>query len=401
MNIDKKNTKPEIFGMLKKVELMDDLNSIRKIGSRYDNYVSTKKETFLYELVNGEFVEKGVVSKNFRLELDGISPDLVFFKIKNTNYYIRNDSVSVSSYFENDTRYEKYVVFNNNIVTKNETTFYKSKDVFISINKSFNLPIIIKDSDKYYVKFNGELFYVKKADVKQIISSNNTNKETTNQIRTLTYHTVYNPKTEKCYNASICHSIEQFDSHMKYISENNYFTLTMKELEMFLDGKIRIPKKSVVITLDDGSNAYNAVNIVEKYKVNATYFIITSQFDVPKIKTTYMEYQAHTHNLHNNWKCSGGNQGGELLCSSEEKIINDISMNREKLGGDVFALAYPFFDYNERVIKILGKAGIRLAFIGQGYTNGYATSLKTNKMEIPRKTIFSTDSVQTLKSYLN
>ena len=37
-----------------------------------------------------------------------------------------------------------------------------------SFNKSYNLPIIIKDTDKYGVEFNNRLLYVKKNDVKEI-----------------------------------------------------------------------------------------------------------------------------------------------------------------------------------------------------------------------------------------
>ena len=39
---------------------------------------------------------------------------------------------------------------------------------------------------------------------------------------------------------------------MKYLHENDYLTLTLEEVEMFLDKKIRIPMKTVAVTLDDG-----------------------------------------------------------------------------------------------------------------------------------------------------
>lgn len=184
---------------------------------------------------------------------------------------------------------------------------------------------------------------------------------------------------------------------MKYLSENNYLTLTMNELELYLDGKIQVPKKTIVITLDDGKYATNAIKIVEKYKVYATYFIITGRYDVPP-KSEYMKYESHTDNLHNNYKCSGGNQGGELLCASEEKILKDLKTSQEKLDGS-FAMAYPFFDFNERAIKLLRQAGFRLAFIGQYDTNGYSTP-KTDRMKLRRKTIFSSDPLSTFVSYL-
>ena len=116
----------------------------------------------------------------------------------------------------------------------------------------------------------------------------NTKEQTRNNIRTFTYHAVYK-EGEKCKNAIICHPYSQFDSHMKYLSENNYLTLTMEELEMFLDGKIRVPKKTIVITLDDGRRLNNSVPIVEKYGIYSTFFVITSKYSIEKYKDSKYE----------------------------------------------------------------------------------------------------------------
>ncbi|MBE6055951.1 MAG: polysaccharide deacetylase family protein, partial [Clostridium sp.] len=45
---------------------------------------------------------------------------------------------------------------------------------------------------------------------------------------------------------------EQFKEQMKYLKDNGYTTLTLKELHNFLDKNNPIPEKSIVITLDDG-----------------------------------------------------------------------------------------------------------------------------------------------------
>ena len=87
-----------------------------------------------------------------------------------------------------------------------------------------------------------------------------------------------------------------------------------------------------------------------------------------------------------------------LILTSEEKILKDLKTSQEKLDGS-FAMAYPFFDFNERAIKLLRQAGFRLAFIGQYDTNGYSTP-KTDRMKLRRKTIFSSDPLSTFVSYL-
>ena len=375
---------------------------IQEIRRAYSNFVKTKTETDLYVKENDTYTKVGLVSANYNLELGEIEINFEteYFPIKGTNYFIKYNVLDkIDKLDPVDNRYKSYIVFNENVITKENAKFYRKDNSWISINKSFTYPIIEKDNDKYYFEYNKELFYVQKTDVKDIEKANNSKEETRSNIRVLTYHTIYDPKTQKCTNTTICHPISQFESHMKYLSDNKYLTLTMNELEMFLDGKIQIPKKTIVITLDDGKYATNAINIVEKYKVYATYFYITSAHDVPKVETTYMNFQSHTHDLHNNWKCPGGNQGGQLLCEDENKVLEDLKKNKELLGGDVFAFAYPFFDWNERAIKLLKQSGFRLAFVGQYDTDGYSDG-KTNRFLLRRKTIFSTDSMETFISRL-
>lgn len=373
---------------------------VKEIKDSYNKYVKTNKETKLYYLDEDKYKEIGVVGNNVELTLKDIEIDYdtKYFLINGLDYYIDyRDVEKIDNLSVKDDTYKKYVVFNENIESDNVTSFYNENGLVYKINKNMSLPIIIKDNDKSYVEFNDELLYVKNNEVK-IKYHKNTEEETRNNIRTLTYHTIYNKEKETCSNTVICHPIEQFDSHMKYLSENDYFSLRMKDLELFLDGKIQIPKKSIVITLDDGKYAKNAVNIVEKYKVNATYFIITGRYDVSNIKSEYMNFESHTDNMHNNWKCSGGNQGGQLLCEDEKKILEDLKTSQEKLGGST-AFAYPFFDFNDRAIKLLKESGFTLAFIGQYDTDGYSNP-KTDKMKLRRKTIFSTDSINTFINYL-
>ena len=53
--------------------------------------------------------------------------------------------------------------------------------------------------------------------------------------------------------------------------------MTTTELRLYLEGKLRVPKKSILITIDDGARAHNFVPLLEEYKINATLFLISSQ----------------------------------------------------------------------------------------------------------------------------
>ena len=171
---------------------------------------------------------------------------------------------------------------------------------------------------------------------------------------------------------------------------------------MYLDGSLKIPEKSAVLTIDDGTifDPY-ALDLLDVYKVNATIFVITSWVDPNNLKSNYMDVESHTDNMHNQYECKGyGSQGGGILCLPEEQVLSDLKTSQDKMGGSKY-FAYPFFDFNERAITLLKKAGFTMAFIGQYSTDGRAYPNKTDKFKVPRKTIFSSTTLAEFISYLN
>lgn len=386
----------------KQKELTRQKNIKNEITSKYSQYVETTSKTTIYELKENEYIEIGTLGEKVNIELEDmdITYQTQYFNIKGTNYYIEYQNVLPSEKKEVNNRYKSFIVFNKNIITKDITSFYNESDnLYIKINKSYNLPIIINDKNKYGVEFDNQLLYVKKEDIKEIKNATNTKEETRTNIRTLTYHTVYKKGEQECNNFYVCHPTSQFEEHMKYIHDKKYLTLTMEELEMFLDGKIRIPKKSIVITLDDGRRLNNSVPIIEKYNIYATFFIITSKYSIENYKDSkYAKFESHTDDLHHNYKCSGGYYGSQVLCEDYDKLIKDLKLSQEKVGGSKY-FAYPFFDSNARAIKALKETGFKLAFIGEYDSNGFSTP-QTDRYQLRRKTVFGNDNLSVLKSYL-
>jgi len=374
---------------------------VNEINSHYNEYVKTNKEAIIY---NENEEEIGKIANNIELSLEEteINKETIYFKVKDfENSYIRYEDVEVIDKLnEFNTRYKNYVVFNQNIVTNNITTFYdENNNLIYQFNTSFDLPIIIKDNDKYGILFNNRLLYVKQDDVFTLKDNVNTDLEVANSIRVIAYHAFYdkNDETEAWCRNSICHSTEQIESHAKYISENNYFTLTMKELEMYIDGKINFPKKSVVITIDDGLLAERGIEILNNYKLNATVFLITSYYTPSSyIDYEYIEYHSHGHNIHNVGQCPGG-QGGGIKCLEESKLLEDLKTSSELLN-DSTVFCYPFYEYNNYAIQTLKKAGYTMAFAG--LLNDGRVHVGTNKYLIPRYTIYNNTTVNQLANII-
>ena len=377
---------------------------ISEIRGHYNQFVKTTKETDLYDLVDNEYKKIGSISKDVNLYLDSLDIDknTKYFLIKDLGFYISYNDVEQMKEFSFSYRYKNYIPFNINIKTSDMTTFYdEDKNILYTINKSYDFPVLIKDNEYYGVFFNDRLVYIKHDNVSEEYENHNTDLKNKSSIRTLLYHFIYDPNTYKC-DQIICQSLSQFESHLKYLSENNYFTLKLNELEMYLDGSLKIPEKSAVLTIDDGTifDPY-ALDLLDAYKVNATIFVITSWVDPNNLKSNYMDVESHTDNMHNQYECKGyGSQGGGILCLPEEQVLSDLKTSQDKMGGSKY-FAYPFFDFNERAITLLKKAGFTMAFIGQYSTDGRAYPNKTDKFKVPRKTIFSSTTLAEFISYLN
>ena len=264
-----------------KNNMLKEKDIVKKITSHYNEYVKTNDEVKIYDK-NGN--EIGLIGKDVELNLDEIeiTSDTKYFKIKDFDdeYYVKYQDVDkIDALTLYSDRYKSYILFNENIVTNDKISFYdENNNLVYTFNKSFDLPIIIKDDNRYGIEFNNRLLYVKKDEIKETKENNNTELKNANGVPVLNYHFAYEDDDKTC-NQVICHSASQLKEHFSYIKDNNFFTPTMKELEMYIDKKLQLPQKSVVITFDDGWRADVARKYVDEYKINATLFLITSWYD--------------------------------------------------------------------------------------------------------------------------
>jgi len=74
---------------------------------------------------------------------------------------------------------------------------------------------------------------------------------------------------------------EDLKSELKYIKDQGYITLTMRQLKDYILNNSPIPEKSILITFDDGymDNYYSAFPILKEFNMTATIFCITSELD--------------------------------------------------------------------------------------------------------------------------
>lgn len=373
---------------------------IAEITSHYNTYVKTNKDAVLY---NSNEEEVGLLPSDTEISLKElvIDKNTKYFEISTfEGYYIKyQDVLAIDDLTSYDNRYKKYIVFNENIVTKDKTIFYdENNNKVYDFNTSFDLPIIIKDTDRYGVDFNNRLLYINSEDVSEVKYNHNTDVGNSSGVAVLNYHAFYdenNYEERSSCVTSICHSKAQFKTHLDYLKENNILTLKTNELEMYIDGKIKLPK-SVLITIDDGPKTEHAVNMLTEYEMYATIFVVTNWFNESTYyKTDFIELHSHTHDMHNGGKCPGG-QGSGLKCLDRETLLNDLKTSREELGGST-VFCFPFYEYNSYALDIVKEAGFTMAFIGY-YGNGLV-KVGANKLLLPRYVITTSTTIYGLDYY--
>lgn len=213
----------------------------------------------------------------------------------------------------------------------------------------------------------------------------------------LMYHYFFDSEAGETGKDSNWMDVKDFEKQLKYLSDNNYYYPTWQEVYDFVEGKITLPSKSVVITMDDGHKSIYtyAIPLLEKYKVKATAFIITSKDNAKKIKKymnhEYIEFQSHTHNMHQGG-CSGGH-GGLFRCISYDKGLADLKKSIEFLGKSD-ALAYPFGDVTKNVLTITKAANFKVGVTTQW---GYAKK-GADPLQLPRVRMYKGIALSTFKS---
>lgn len=231
---------------------------LKDIKNHYSKIIVTTKSTKLYDKNK---VIIGNVNKNFTLEIKdkkSIKTTDKYFNIKDTDYYIYYKDVKKINKKIIDKTNSNYLIFNQNIQSKNITFFINNKKV-MNIKTNISLPIIYTDDNFYYIKYLDRLMGVKKNSVK-IKDKTNTKDVEANYISVINYEKVYDKNTSKC-NENNCIDILTLKNNIKTLKSEGFYTITLDEYNSWVNGKIRLKEKAVLLTI---SNVNDLTNSVEK-----------------------------------------------------------------------------------------------------------------------------------------
>ncbi len=353
---------------------------IEKIKSHYAQNVEVMKTCKIYEKKNKKYQEVGTIEKGELLTL-AMTDDFTtpYFEIENKKKYILDTCIAKTEQEKiEDHRYQHYIPFPEKIKTKEKVTLYRENKKTYELFYPIEGQVIKKEENAYHIEYFGELFKILKTDIQEVKELEETKFAT--EIPVTAYHFIHKEEDTSCTSV-ICHPISQIRSHFEYLTQNQYFTITTKEMEEFLDKKIRLPEKSILITIDDGDKAENIVPLLNEFKVNATLFLITAWYFKDNYQSPYLEFGSHTNELHEPGRCTGG-QGSALKCIDKKEIVADLKKSKSILN-DTISFCYPLYEYNNHAVEAVKEAGFHLGFIG----GQRKATLKSEKLLIPRITI--------------
>ena len=178
---------------------------------------------------------------------------------------------------------------------------------------------------------------------------------------------------------------EQFENDMRYIKEKGYTAITMTQLINYVKGDGKLPKKPIIITIDDGfESIYVYVYpILKKYDMCADIGIVGSYADfsteeqdhnvdyayldwdeITKISNTkYFEIQNHSYNMHNHTgnRIGTNRKYNETENEYRKALKNDLCKNQERIfietGKMPNTFIYPFgacTDLSNDILKEIG-----------------------------------------------
>lgn len=187
--------------------------------------------------------------------------------------------------------------------------------------------------------------------------------ETAESIPVLMYHWFFDLETgrEPDDQSRNWISAQSFTEQMKYLHDNNYYYASWEELSAWIDNKIDLPKKTIILTDDDAYITFFtiAMPVFQKYRVPFTSFVPTSLEEGKKdiIRTyageSHVTFQSHSDKLHQHWDICFG--------KSTDMLEQDIKASVGYIDNhEVFA--YPFGQYTDEYIEALKRNDFTLAF---------------------------------------
>lgn len=179
----------------------------------------------------------------------------------------------------------------------------------------------------------------------------------------------------------------EFEAQMQALKDNDISVISMDDFLAWRRGEKGIPKKSVVITLDDGWNTGYSVAwpILKKFDYPFTMFIYSDYVkggpkagggsitwdQLAEMRDAGVDIGSHTVS-HTDLRAKKGKTDEQYREWLKTEIAGSKQILEDKLGIKVKTIAYPYGNQNEIVREVVKEAGYEGGFTVYGQHMGHA-----------------------------
>jgi len=199
----------------------------------------------------------------------------------------------------------------------------------------------------------------------------------------------------KTCKSNLCISEKTFAKQLEYLKTNGYHTIHLSDLMAYLNYETAIPSKSVIITLDDGYRSIYefAYPLLKRYGYTATLFVYTDFIEASrnaltwnhlrKLKAAGFEIGSHSISHADLTKKLPSENDQTFRSRISKELINSKKIIDRELKQDTQIFAYPYGNYNQKILDLFPAAGYKLGLtIRTGGNSFFANPLTLKRSQI-------------------
>jgi peptidoglycan/xylan/chitin deacetylase (PgdA/CDA1 family) len=184
-----------------------------------------------------------------------------------------------------------------------------------------------------------------------------------------------------------------FDAQIRQLHDEGFQAITLADFMAFAAGRRQLPRKSVLLTFDDGYKSFvqYARPILKDYGFGATLFVYSdfigagsglSWQDLRTLSEQGYDVQAHSKS-HANLRRKEGESEAAYAKRIEAELSYPLSLFKKNLPRPVDALAYPYGEMDDELVPFVAKYGYAVAFTVRRQSNpAFVSVLKISRAQI-------------------
>ena len=178
-------------------------------------------------------------------------------------------------------------------------------------------------------------------------------------------------------------SAANFAAQLDWLARNDYHVIGLAQLVGFLEGRQAVPKRSVVITIDDGYESVHrvALPLLRKHGFAATLFVYTDFIGSPDalswaqlqdlVASGLVDVQAHSKTHRNLIEREAGEPDERYRQWLDIEVRAPRELLERKLPVQVRHYAFPYGDANQTLLDLLARQRYQLGLTVNPGGNGF------------------------------